>query len=183
MKQKSRLKFLAFYGRSGRANKPIIFLGLSLLEFIFWRLARFHPQCITISNCEEKAYYLNKVLNPAFDLTSAAQQNTPHFGEPATQVTAYVSICYNESPPSNSFLVFLSKTAIIRGAVNKFVEQGIYQKQALTTLILFESLFFHMPILAILGVCYFPPEQGYLKSKPTFYHSSDDTFELSFSET
>ena len=30
MKQKSRLKFLAFYGRSRRANKPIIFLGLRL---------------------------------------------------------------------------------------------------------------------------------------------------------
>ena len=40
-----------------------------------------------------------------------------------------------------------------------------------------------MHILVILGVCYFHCEQGPLKSKPTFYHSSDDTFELSFSET
>ena len=40
-----------------------------------------------------------------------------------------------------------------------------------------------MHILAILGVCYFPLEQGSLKSKPIFYHSLDDTFELSFSET
>ena len=71
----------------------------------------------------------------------------------------------------------------LRGAVNKFVEQGIYQKQTITTLVTFESLLFHMPILAILGVCYFPPEQGSLKSKSTFYHSSDDTLELSFSET
>ena len=44
----------------------------------------------------------------------------------------------------------------IRGAVNKFVEQGINKKQTLTTLISFESLFFHMHILAKLGVCYFP---------------------------
>ena len=40
-----------------------------------------------------------------------------------------------------------------------------------------------MHILAILGVCYFPPEHGSLKSKPTFYQSSDATLELSFSET
>ena len=32
MKQKSRLKFLAFYSRSRRANKPIIFLGLISLS-------------------------------------------------------------------------------------------------------------------------------------------------------
>ena len=63
----------------------------------------------------------------------------------------------------------------IRRAVNKFEEQGI--------ILSFESLFFHMHILAILGVCYFPPEQGSVKSKPTFYHSSDDIFELSFSES
>ena len=40
-----------------------------------------------------------------------------------------------------------------------------------------------MHILAILRVCYFPPEQESLKSKPTFYDSSDDTYELPFSET
>ena len=55
--------------------------------------------------------------------------------------------------------------------------------RSITTLVLFESLFFHMHILATLGVCYFPPEQGSLKSKPAFYHSSNDIFELSISET
>ena len=35
MKQKSRLKFLAFYGRSWRANKPIIFLGLMINSLFF----------------------------------------------------------------------------------------------------------------------------------------------------
>ena len=40
-----------------------------------------------------------------------------------------------------------------------------------------------MHIPSILSVWYFPPEQVPLKSKPTFYHSSDDTFEFSLSET
>ena len=40
----------------------------------------------------------------------------------------------------------------MREAVNKFVERGINWKQTLITLVSFESFFFHMHILAILGV-------------------------------